>query len=232
MMMKKVFMGIMLSLLVSNGYAGFTDEQISDCRVNNETFTGNLLPAKKVRVGSSMRLYDVMENSGNVPLGLISKESGVATYHNLVGAYINANNQVTKDDGDFQFTNWINEKKGILYPNEKGKIVESRNKFVIPTKGQLEETYGENLVNMNKDFMIKYYYGYQTVVDGKKVGKLKKYLGCQPYQVSWCGDGVLDKEYDEVCDPQDPKKQGWVMGQCSNTCTTSNSNHQFVKPNK
>ena len=32
---------------------------------------------------------------------------------------------------------------------------------------------------------------------------------CVYYEVTWCGDGVLDTKYGEQCDPNDPSKTGW-----------------------
>jgi len=29
---------------------------------------------------------------------------------------------------------------------------------------------------------------------------------CKYYEISWCGDGVLDTSYGEVCDPNDTSK--------------------------
>lgn len=38
---------------------------------------------------------------------------------------------------------------------------------------------------------------------------------CQPYYVTWCGDGVVDNAY-EVCDAGANNGQ---IGQCNNTCS-------------
>ena len=41
---------------------------------------------------------------------------------------------------------------------------------------------------------------------------------CAYYEISRCGDGVLDTEYDEICDPKDPNKTWWWNGWCDNSC--------------
>jgi len=41
---------------------------------------------------------------------------------------------------------------------------------------------------------------------------------CAYYEISRCGDGVLDTEYDEICDPKDPNHQWWWNGWCDDTC--------------
>ena len=39
--------------------------------------------------------------------------------------------------------------------------------------------------------------------------------------MTWCGDGVIDTDY-EVCDPEDAGKSGWGISGCSNTCQPEN----------
>ena len=41
---------------------------------------------------------------------------------------------------------------------------------------------------------------------------------CGYYEISRCGDGVLDTEYWEKCDPKDPNKAWWWNGWCDNSC--------------
>ena len=41
---------------------------------------------------------------------------------------------------------------------------------------------------------------------------------CVYYEISRCGDGVLDTNYGEICDPKDPNKTGWGNGGCDNSC--------------
>lgn len=37
---------------------------------------------------------------------------------------------------------------------------------------------------------------------------------CVHYEVTWFGDGIVDKDDGETCDIADPKREGWVNGQC------------------
>jgi hypothetical protein len=61
-----------------------------------------------------------------------------------------------------------------------------------------------------KNLVMKYYIDYQPV-DAKGIlfGTRKTHLECQPYEITWCGDGIVDREYNETCDPNDPKKTNW-----------------------
>ena len=40
---------------------------------------------------------------------------------------------------------------------------------------------------------------------------------CAYYEITRCGDGVLDADY-ETCDPKDPNKTWWWDGWCDNSC--------------
>ena len=41
---------------------------------------------------------------------------------------------------------------------------------------------------------------------------------CAYYEITWCGDGVLDTEDGELCDPADPSHAWWGDGWCSKDC--------------
>jgi len=52
----------------------------------------------------------------------------------------------------------------------------------------------------------------------------------QPYEITWCGDGIVDKYTDtfsktkieEICDPGDTGKKNWGDAGCSTKCTPLN----------
>lgn len=46
----------------------------------------------------------------------------------------------------------------------------------------------------------------------------KEHTECAYYEVTWCGDGVLDRDYGEQCDRKDPNKTGWGNGGCDTSC--------------
>lgn len=113
------------------------------------------------------------------------------------------------DAPTYQFTDWIKAKKGIIEPKETGEILYSSEYRIsrIPEKRAFD------------NLLVRYDTGYKTVSNGKEIGFTKPYISCQPYAISWCGDGVLEQEYDEMCDPADPQKQGWGLGGCNpKTC--------------
>lgn len=112
-------------------------------------------------------------------------------------------------DPKYGWTDWIKSKKGIIKPKETGEILESSEYQVVRIP---EKRASDNL-------LIRYTNQYKVVSNGKPVGFSKSYISCQLYEISWCGDGVLDEEYQEICDPNDPNKQGWGVGGCNpKTC--------------
>jgi hypothetical protein len=41
---------------------------------------------------------------------------------------------------------------------------------------------------------------------------------CVYYEISRCGDGTLDTDYDETCDPADTSKTNWWNWGCDDSC--------------
>lgn len=69
------------------------------------------------------------------------------------------------------------------------------------------------------DFMIAYKIGYDTSNNYPDASDDAYHTECQPYQVSWCGDGVVDAQYSESCD--DGNYNG-LPGKCNSSCTSTN----------
>jgi hypothetical protein len=66
---------------------------------------------------------------------------------------------------------------------------------------------------------------YQEWINNSRSAR-KTHIENQPYEITWCGDGVKDNYTDsatgdrirETCDPADSSKSGWGTGGCSNSC--------------
>lgn len=54
-------------------------------------------------------------------------------------------------------------------------------------------------IGSNYDFMIAYKIDYDTSNNYPDASDDTSHVECQPYQVSWCGDGTVDSSY-ETCD--------------------------------
>lgn len=67
------------------------------------------------------------------------------------------------------------------------------------------------------DFMIAYKVNYDKSNNYPDASDDISHVECQPYYVTWCGDGVMDAGY-ETCDPADSKKSGWGAGGCDTSC--------------
>jgi hypothetical protein len=55
----------------------------------------------------------------------------------------------------------------------------------------------------------------------KKLSDLKTYTHCRFYKPAWCGDGVIDKDQGEECDP---KANGFNSENCDESCQLLTSN--------
>lgn len=108
---------------------------------------------------------------------------------------------------NFQWTDKLKSMEYIIPANAKGfKIIESSNYYVIGFTPPVRQP-GNLQINYTNTF-----YGEQT--PGNWVGPVIT-VACQPYEISWCGDGVKDVEYGEDCD--DGGENG-KPGKCSNLC--------------
>ena len=63
------------------------------------------------------------------------------------------------------------------------------------------------------DFMVAYKYTYDFNNNEKDVSSHKQFVTCQPYYITWLGDGVVDSKY-EKCDPLDKEKTSWGRRGC------------------
>ncbi len=71
----------------------------------------------------------------------------------------------------------------------------------------------------NYDFLIGYKIDYDTSNNYPDASDDLSHIECQPYQVSWCGDGVVDAMYSETCDAG---ANNGLPSKCNSSCTGVN----------
>lgn len=116
----------------------------------------------------------------------------------------------------FEFTDWIKEQKGIV-------STKKQNAYVKSEPYTIDKVMDINLLrqNTNKKFIILiYHYDYKSVdpQTGTEFGVMRTHKDCQYYHVSWCGDGQIDADYGEECDPNDIDQKEWGSKGCSAQC--------------
>lgn len=127
----------------------------------------------------------------------------------------------------FVWTDWIKNKDHILQPKDSGPVLKATSSYPIkyhPTKRDSK--------NLTLTYSASYY---QSVNNGTWTGP-KTHTECKYYEITWCGDGVVDADFAETCDPEDASKTGWGNGGCNtNTCQPINNptcNGLTVTPDK
>ena len=106
----------------------------------------------------------------------------------------------------FSWTQELLDNNYKVWKNQTMRVIESSPKYKVldtPDKRARNNLY------------IEYEIKYSTTQNGSAN---KGHKECIYYEISRCGDGVLDTEYDEICDPADPNQVGWWNGWCSDTC--------------
>jgi len=203
--MKKIILWFIISLfLVNNWYWVYNQSDIQDCSINNPNFEWVWFPSKKLRVWQSVQFYDEFYNNSWNAVRIFSKSfKGQFLADSNIWGFTNANE-------NFLFTPWIIGKKWIINTGERGIFMETQERYNINFAPATRNA---------KNLVMKYYIDYQPV-DAKGIlfGTRKTHLECQPYEITWCGDGIVDREYNETCDPNDPKKTNWWNGWCDREC--------------
>jgi hypothetical protein len=117
----------------------------------------------------------------------------------------------------FRWTNKIEKDKFYVDDNVTVNIIQSN-----------PDRYSINYMpekRLNNNLSVTYtLWIYENVSD--EWSKKTKLIDVQPYEITWCGDGIVDNYLDayngnkiaEICDPQDPNKLGWRNNVCSSKC--------------
>ena len=93
-----------------------------------------------------------------------------------------------------------------VWKNQTMKVIESSPKYQIldtPDKRARDNLYVE--------YTIKY-------ATSQTSTREQSHKECIYYEISRCGDWVLDTDYNEICDPADPNQVGWWNGWCDDSC--------------
>ena len=69
--------------------------------------------------------------------------------------------------------------------------------------------------------MVKYTVTYSK--SPEKTAPRTSHVECKYYEITRCGDGIVDTDRGEICDPKDPNKTGWGNGGCDASCKPINT---------
>lgn len=113
----------------------------------------------------------------------------------------------------FKLTDALKSSLHAVAPNQTMRILETGGDDWRVASHPATRTTGSGY-----DFMIGYETKYDTSNNYPDASDDKSHIGCQPYQVSWCGDGMIDAAY-ETCD--DGASNG-LPGKCNIACEQIN----------
>lgn len=166
----------------------------------------------KLRLGYQYTLGDAFINTGNNDLKMDK-------------FFIHSNFPVYPSAKPFPEFDWTSQAKKVDYivrPGEKVPAIKSVTNFHI----------NYHLKNRAKDNgLVKYVTRFYEKDKGEFDYSVPYYYNsCQYYEVTSCGDGIVDDYIEEdtnfhvqeQCDPADPNKQNWGGGGCSKTCKAIN----------
>lgn len=169
-------------MLLSYGYTYAADTVTFD---DNTTWTCDQSFAPKLlRFGYYYGFFDNFTNNNS------------STYNNYINTYAvqykNAN--YLGVGGAFAFTPELKALNYIVAPQQTLKVLATTDNNWRVLRHPATRSTGSNY-----DFMIGYKIGYDTSGNYPDASDDKYHTECQPYQVTWCGDGIVDSEY-EKCD--------------------------------
>lgn len=158
--------------------------------VCDQVFTG------KLRVGKTYSFPDYYTNLNSYPHTLNAFQVDFRESHDMNG------------DGKLTYDNFIWSPPygpGVQIPAraQRVKIIEASPRYRLNTAPAFRK----------KDNI---YIEYSVTTTGRNTTSTHK--ECISYEVTWCGDGILDRDEGEVCDPKDPNKTGWGPGGCNAQC--------------
>jgi hypothetical protein len=124
-----------------------------------------------------------------------------------------------------QYKNISYLSRGALWPNARSVYwtnAVTGNGYAVPPNSStvVLSTYANDwailshpAVRTTNDFTIAYQIGYDYSNNYPDASDDISHVECQPYYITWCGDGTVDPAY-ETCDPAAP-------GQSSTTCSVT-----------
>ena len=116
---------------------------------------------------------------------------------------------------------WFTSKAGDLYhifaPNFTDKYIQSDANDGIHLVSVKDGTKSDAPA-----LVLRVHTNYRKSLWGWKVGDMMKHTECFYYWANWCGDGKLQSDKGEKCDPKDPQKAGWGNKGCNASCQPIN----------
>ena len=116
---------------------------------------------------------------------------------------------------------WFTSKAGDLYhifaPNFTDKYIQSDANDGIHLVSVKDGTKSDAPA-----LVLRVHTNYRKSLWGWKVGDMVKHTECFYYWANWCGDGKLQSDKGEKCDPKDPTKKGWGNKGCNASCQPIN----------
>ena len=116
---------------------------------------------------------------------------------------------------------WFTSKAGDLYhifaPNFTDKYIQSDANDGIHLVSVKDGTKSNTPA-----LVLRVHTNYRKSLWGWKVGDMMKHTECFYYWANWCGDGKLQSDKGEKCDPKDPQKAGWGNKGCNASCQPIN----------
>ncbi len=104
----------------------------------------------------------------------------------------------------FVYSNWIKDNKFIV------KSGSGKNLYYYATE-KYQVKYAPK-VRKKDNIKVIFDMQYKKRIGDKWSKNIKNFVRCTNYEITSCGDGILDKKY-EQCDPNDPTRTGLKVGQ-------------------
>lgn len=172
--------------------SSFAKTVISDSGVKVKC--GKMHPVVSLRYGASYRFFHTWNNNSDKPV-----------YFHRYSIFFK--NGYYFDKGKpFNWTQKIRDLGFSILPYTSQELIST-------TTGWRVDSKPDSLKKRDYDFLVAYTIEYDFKNNTKSKWGHKKDVACQPYLVTWLGNGVLEDKY-EACDPMDPNKIGWVDGVC------------------
>jgi len=227
-----VFTGILAAIWAIYNHTLQTDPTSSvnnSTNIDNRTYVfGDQILNKLPKINTNQKLVKV-DKSPRLSLAECNKVShGILrfgesyNFSNIINASKNVNPIFIEDfrttfseaynynrskfSPNFEFTDELLEAKGMVYPGETIKWVTT-----------IDGSYPINAVpptRASNNLVIKYkLVSYEYIKE--KWEPVEDDLRCMAYEVSWCGDGYIDTEYNEECDDGQDSENESTCKSCS-----------------
>ena len=112
----------------------------------------------------------------------------------------------------FKWTAAITGQNYEVKPGQSIKFLEARTQYPVIDVPQKRDP---------KNLLVKYTVTYSK--SPEKTAPRTSHVECKYYEITRCGDGIVDTDRGEICDPKDPNKTGWGNGGCDASCKPINT---------